>query len=117
IGFLAAGFLAAGFFEAFLPFLDAIDESSNLMVTLSSVHLASIGATARGCARAKHLSTVFTLYKAFSPLTCRLRNTRFAAFIARAKRPRPRLRAIPMAREANFRPIVAADPAWVGGIA
>jgi hypothetical protein len=41
IGFLAAGFLAAGFFEAFLPFLDAIDESSNLMVTLSSVHLAS----------------------------------------------------------------------------
>src|SRR5476649_3032798 len=36
IGFLAAGFLAAGFFDAFLPFLDAIDESSNLMVTLSS---------------------------------------------------------------------------------
>jgi hypothetical protein len=41
IGFLAAGFFAAGFFDAFLPFLDAIDESSNLMVTLSSVHLAS----------------------------------------------------------------------------
>jgi hypothetical protein len=65
IGFLAAGFLAAGFFDAFLPFLDAIDESSNLMVTLSSVHLASVGATARGCARGKHLSTVFTLEKAF----------------------------------------------------
>jgi hypothetical protein len=65
IGFLAAGFLAAGFFDAFLPFLDAIDESSNLMVTLSSVHLASIGATARGCARQKHLSTVFTLEKPF----------------------------------------------------
>src|SRR5260221_1263652 len=65
IGFLAAGFLAAGFFDAFLPFLDAIDESSNLMVTLSSVHLASIGATARGCARQKHLSTVFTLAKEF----------------------------------------------------
>ncbi|HEX7607217.1 MAG TPA: hypothetical protein VF348_10940 [Usitatibacter sp.] len=63
IGFLAAGFLAAGFFDAFLPFLDAIDESSNLIVTLSSVHLASIGATARGCARQKHLSTVFTLKK------------------------------------------------------
>jgi hypothetical protein len=41
IGFLAADFLAAGFFDAFLPFLAAIDESSNLMVTLSSSHLAS----------------------------------------------------------------------------
>jgi hypothetical protein len=28
--FFAAGFLAAGFFAAFLPFLAAIDESSNL---------------------------------------------------------------------------------------
>jgi hypothetical protein len=34
IGFLAAGRLAADFLD--LPFLDAIDESSNLMVTLSS---------------------------------------------------------------------------------
>src|SRR3954468_17312758 len=29
--FFAAGFLAAGFFAAFLPFLAAIDESSNLV--------------------------------------------------------------------------------------
>jgi hypothetical protein len=36
IGFLAAGLFAAGFFAAFLAFLAAIDESSNLMVTLSS---------------------------------------------------------------------------------
>ncbi len=53
IGFLAADFLAAGFFAAFLPFLDAIDESSNLIVTLNSSHLASPGATARGCTRRK----------------------------------------------------------------
>jgi hypothetical protein len=39
-GFLAAGFFAAGFFAAFLAFLAAIDESSNLMVTLSCIHLA-----------------------------------------------------------------------------
>jgi hypothetical protein len=55
--------LAADFFD--LPFLAAIDESSNLMVTLSSSHLASVGATARGCASAIALSTVFTLEKRF----------------------------------------------------
>jgi hypothetical protein len=49
IGFLAADFLPADFFD-FLAFLAAIDESSNLMVTLGSDHLASPGATARGCA-------------------------------------------------------------------
>src|SRR5258708_29712997 len=65
IGFLAARFLAAGFFDAFLPFLDAIAESSNLMGTLSSVHLASVGATATGCAMHKHLSTVLTLANRF----------------------------------------------------
>src|SRR6476469_4755331 len=63
IGFFAAGRLAADFFD--LPFLAAIDESSNLMVTLSSSHLASVGATARGCASALALSTVFTLEKRF----------------------------------------------------
>jgi hypothetical protein len=55
--------LAADFFD--LPFLDAIDESSNLMVTLSSSHLASVGATARGCASENPLSTVFALEKRF----------------------------------------------------
>src|SRR5437763_10760007 len=64
IGFLAAGLRAADFFD--LPFLDAIDESSNLMVTLSSSHLASVGATARGCASRYPLSTVFTLENRFS---------------------------------------------------
>jgi len=39
--FIGFDFLAAGFFAAFLAFFAAIDESSNLMVTLSSVHLAS----------------------------------------------------------------------------
>src|ERR1043165_3132549 len=64
IGFFAAGRLPADFFD--LPFLAAIDESSNLMVTLSSSHLASVGATARGCASQNPLSTVFTLEKRFS---------------------------------------------------
>ncbi|HEX3059390.1 MAG TPA: hypothetical protein VHP62_08520 [Usitatibacter sp.] len=64
IGFFAAGRLAADFFD--LPFLAAIDESSNLMVTLSSSHLASVGATARGCATENPLSTVFALEKRFS---------------------------------------------------
>src|ERR1700693_5215773 len=59
IGFRAAGFFAAGLLDAFLPFLDAIDESSNLMVTLSSDHLASPGATARGCTRRKQLVNRF----------------------------------------------------------
>src|SRR5258706_15096361 len=64
IGFFTAGRLPADFFD--LPFLAAIDESSNLMVTLSSSHLASVGATARGCATQNPLSTVFTLEKRFS---------------------------------------------------
>jgi hypothetical protein len=37
IGLRAAGFFAAGFFDAFLPFLAAIYESSNLMVPMVSV--------------------------------------------------------------------------------
>src|SRR5579862_7151881 len=59
IGFLAADFLAAGFFAAFLAFLAAIDESSNLMVTLSSHSSRPIGATARGCTRRKRLVNRF----------------------------------------------------------
>src|SRR5437016_5392077 len=64
IGFFAADFLAAGFFAAFLPFFAAIDESSNLLVTLNSSHLASVGATVRGCPRAKRLVNGFHSEKA-----------------------------------------------------
>src|SRR5689334_12901645 len=64
IGFLAAG-RRAPFFD--LPFLAAIDESSNLMVTLSSVvHLAS-GARQREDAQAQYACQPFSLWRsAFS---------------------------------------------------
>jgi hypothetical protein len=60
IGFLAAGLRAADFFD--LPFLDAIDESSNLMVTLSSSHLAS-EARQREDAQANIRCQPFSLWK------------------------------------------------------
>src|SRR6185369_14538922 len=68
IGFFAADFLAAGFFAAFLPFFAAIDQSSNLLVTLNSGHLASIGATVRGCTGAKRLVNGFHSGKALFAL-------------------------------------------------
>jgi hypothetical protein len=68
IGFLAADFLAAGFFAAFLAFLAAIDESSNLMVTLSSHSSRPVGATARGCTRRKRLVNRFHSEKPVSSL-------------------------------------------------
>jgi hypothetical protein len=68
IGFFAADFLAAGFFAAFLPFFAAIDQSSNLLVTLNSGHPASIGATVRGCTRAKQLVNGFHSEKALFSL-------------------------------------------------
>jgi hypothetical protein len=68
IGFLAADFLAAGFFAAFLAFLAAIDESSNLVVTLSSAFISPLGATARGCTRRKRLVNRFHSEKRLSSL-------------------------------------------------
>ncbi|HUJ00626.1 MAG TPA: hypothetical protein VLY46_10350 [Usitatibacter sp.] len=68
IGFLAADFLAAGFFAAFLPFLAAIDESSNLVVTLSSHPSRPEGATARGCTGRKPVVNGFHSEKALSSL-------------------------------------------------
>src|SRR5258706_5306517 len=64
IGFFAADFLAAGFFAAFLPFLAAIDESSNLLVTLNSSHLASLDATVSGCLTGKQIFNGFHSGKA-----------------------------------------------------
>src|SRR6187549_1780569 len=68
--FLAGDFLAAGFFAAFLAFLAAIDESSNLMVMLSARPSRPYGATARGCTSGKRLvndfhsgNSVFSLWR------------------------------------------------------
>jgi len=68
IGFLAADFLPAGLFAAFLAFLAAIDESSNLVVTLSSHSSRPVGATARGCTRRKRLVNRFHSEKPVSSL-------------------------------------------------
>src|SRR6187549_1003276 len=69
IGFFAGAFLAAGFFAAFLPFFAAIDESSNLVMTLgSSVVHPALTARQREDAQGENaLSTDFTRRLRFFP--------------------------------------------------
>src|SRR5688572_18875244 len=84
IGLRAGDFLAAGFFAAFLPFLAAIDESSNLMMTLGASPSRPM-ARQREDAQAKTRCQHFSLGKhAFLPLTCRLRNRPIQSSSARA---------------------------------
>jgi hypothetical protein len=66
IGFLAAGRLADAFLD--LPFLDAIDESSNLMVTLSSSHPASCRRDSERMRKQKSIVNRFHSGKGVFPL-------------------------------------------------
>src|SRR4051812_6870850 len=80
----AGDFLAAGFFAAFLPFLAAIDESSNLMMSLGSSPsrpTARQREDAEGKTRCQHFSLGRTR---FFPLTWPARNTRFQSSRARS---------------------------------
>src|SRR5688572_6177435 len=69
IGFFAGALLAAGFFAAFLPFFAAIDESSNLVMTLgrSVVHPALTARQREDAQGENALSTDFTRKTPFSP--------------------------------------------------
>src|SRR4051812_5380345 len=58
--FLAADFFAAGFFAAFLDFLAAMGESSNLMVTLGFIPSRPVARQREDAQGEKALSTIFT---------------------------------------------------------
>jgi hypothetical protein len=73
-------FLAAGFFAAFLAFFAAIDESSNLMVTLSSVHLASSRRDSERMRKAKTVVNRFHSGKALFPSVVSPAQHEFADF-------------------------------------
>jgi len=72
IVFLAADLRPPAFFD--LPFLDAIDESSNHWVTLSSAHLASEARQREDAQAENDLSTDFTRETRFFWGSSRLRN-------------------------------------------
>src|SRR4051812_37657672 len=72
--FFAAGFLAAGFFAAFLPFLAAIDESSNLGGDVVEFYLA-LRRDSERMQRRPHVVNRFHSAAAHSSLLSRTRTT------------------------------------------